>query len=173
MKIYCIQNLLQIRELVNNMKEEDFVNKLEILSGSSIGQHLRHILELYQCLLDGTETNEVNYDNRKRNLKLECDPAFALRIIEETSEKIFNLDSDRCLSLIGSFSASSEKKLTIQTSIYRELAYNLEHSIHHQALIKIGLSALQLSHLVDEDFGVAPATIKFKNSQISDAIATS
>lgn len=173
MKIYCIQNLLQIRELVNNMKEEDFVNKLEILSGSSIGQHLRHILELYQCLLDGTVTNEVNYDNRKRNLKLESDPAFALRTIEEISEKIFNLDSDRCLSLIGSFSASSEKKLTIQTSIYRELAYNLEHSIHHQALIKIGLSALQLSHLVDEDFGVAPATIKFKNSQISDAIATS
>jgi hypothetical protein len=173
MKIYCIQNLLQIRELVNNMKEEDFVNKLEILSGSSIGQHLRHILELYQCLLDGTATNEVNYDNRKRNLKLESDPAFALRTIEEISEKIFNLDSDRCLSLVGSFSASTEKKLTIQTSIYRELAYNLEHSIHHQALIKIGLSALQLSHLVDEDFGVAPATIKFKNSQISDAVTTS
>jgi hypothetical protein len=173
MKIYCIQNLLQIRELVNNMKEEDFVNKLEILSRSSIGQHLRHILELYQCLLDGTVTNEVNYDNRKRNLKLESDPAFALRTIEEISEKIFNLDSDRCLSLVGSFSASTEKKLTIQTSIYRELAYNLEHSIHHQALIKIGLSALQLSHLVDEDFGVAPATIKFKNSQISDAVTTS
>ncbi|WP_373524549.1 hypothetical protein [Aquiflexum sp.] len=173
MKIYCIQNLLQIRELVNNMKEEDFVNKLEILSGSSIGQHLRHILELYQCLLDGTATNEVNYDNRKRNLRLDSDPAFALKTIEEISEKIFNLDSDRCLSLIGSFSASSEKKLTIQTSIFRELAYNLEHSIHHQALMKIGLSALQLSHLVDEDFGVAPATIKFKNSQISDAIATS
>lgn len=173
MKIYCIQNLSQIKKLVSNMEKEDFVSKLEILSGSSIGQHLRHILELYQCLLDGSLTNEVTYDNRKRNLNLESDPAFALSTIEEISEKIFNLNSDRCLSLIGSFSASSEKKLTIQTSLYRELAYNLEHSIHHQALIKIGLSALGLSHLVDEDFGVAPATIKFKNSLKIETVTAS
>ncbi|SMD45396.1 hypothetical protein SAMN00777080_4046 [Aquiflexum balticum DSM 16537] len=165
MKNYCIQNLLQIKELICNMKVEDFSKKLEILSGSSIGQHLRHILELYQCLLDGAFENEVNYDNRKRNLRLETDPEFALTTIEEISEKIFNLDGDKYLNMLGAFSAHSEKKIAIKTSIYRELAYNLEHSIHHQALIKIGLSALGLSNLVDIDFGVAPATIKYKNSQ--------
>lgn len=165
MKNYCIQNLMQIKELIGQMKEEDFVIKLEILSGSSIGQHLRHILELYQCLLDGAFVNEVNYDNRKRNLRLETDPDFALKTIEEISGNIFNLDGDKCLTMLGSFSAHSEKKIAIKTSIYRELAYNLEHSIHHQALIKIGLSVLDLSNLVDADFGVAPATIKYKNSQ--------
>jgi len=173
MKIHCIQNLLQIKELICNMKEEDFSKKLEILSGSSIGQHLRHILELYQCLLDGNIINEVNYDNRKRNLKLESDPAYALNFIEEITDKINHLKGDKMLTLFGSFTADSDHKTAIMTSIYRELAYNLEHSIHHQALIKIGLSAMGLSYLVDSDFGVAPATIKYQNSKKIESVEAS
>jgi hypothetical protein len=173
MKIHCIQNLLQIKELICNMKEEDFSKKLEILSGSSIGQHLRHILELYQCLLDGSITNEVNYDNRKRNLKLENDPAYVLNFIEEITDKIIHLKGDKMLTLFGSFTADSDNKTAIMTSIYRELAYNLEHSIHHQALIKIGLSAMGLSYLVDSDFGVAPATIKYQNSKKIESVEAS
>jgi hypothetical protein len=44
------------------------------------------------------------------------------------------------------------------------LAYCLEHTIHHQALIKIGLMELNLIHLIDQHFGVAPATIRFKKT---------
>ena len=43
-----------------------------------------------------------------------------------------------------------------------ELIYNLEHSIHHQALIKVAVlknSAIQLS----ENFGVAKSTIEYRN----------
>ena len=159
--------------MIGRMKKEDYGKKLEILSGSSVGQHVRHILELYQCLLEGAQTNEVNYDNRKRNLDLESDPVFALNTINEISEKIVDLDGDGCLNMFGSFSIDSEKRIEIKTSVYRELAYNQEHSIHHQALIKIGLSSLGLSYLVDSDFGVAPATIKYQNSRKTESVEAS
>lgn len=170
---HCIQNLWQIKKLICQMKEEDYSKKLIVLSGSSIGQHLRHILELYQCLLDGSISNEVNYDNRKRDFKLENDPAFALNFIEEITDKLTHLEGDKMLTLFGSFTADSDNNTAILTSFYRELAYNLEHSIHHQALIKIGLSAMGLSYLVDSDFGVATATIKYQNSRKIETVEAS
>ena len=104
---------------------------------------------------------------------MENDPAFALNFIQEITDKIFNLEGDKTLTMFGSFTADSENKTAIKTSFYRELAYNLEHSIHHQALIKIGLSAMGLSYLVDSDFGVAPATIKCQNSGEIESVKAS
>lgn len=51
--------------------------------------------------------------------------------------------------------------ISISTNYYRELVYNLEHCIHHQALIKVAL--LQLNHVtIDENFGVARSTIEYR-----------
>ncbi|MBK7669499.1 MAG: hypothetical protein IPJ32_20460 [Sphingobacteriaceae bacterium] len=41
-----------------------------------------------------------------------------------------------------------QKPTLIQSSFYRGLAYNLEHSIHHQALIKVAITEMQLTSLV-------------------------
>lgn len=170
---HCIQNLWQIKDLICQMKEEDYSKKLNVLSGSSIGQHIRHILELYQCLLEGSICNEVNYDKRKRDLKLENDPSFALNFIDKITDKLTHLEGDKMLTLFGSFTADSANNTAILTSVYRELAYNLEHSIHHQAMIKIGLEAMGLSFLVDSYFGLAPATIKYQNSKKSHQVEAS
>ena len=51
---------------------------------------------------------------------------------------------------------------TVNTSLERELVYCLDHAIHHQALIKIGLKEQNLSHLVSQDFGVAYSTLRFR-----------
>ena len=48
------------------------------LSNASIGEHTRHVIELYQCLLAGYEKGEVNYDARKRNKLYENDRAEAI-----------------------------------------------------------------------------------------------
>lgn len=49
----------------------------------------------------------------------------------------------------------------IQSNYYRELLYNLEHCIHHQALIKVAV--LQFENvLLNENFGVARSTIEYR-----------
>jgi hypothetical protein len=51
--------------------------------------------------------------------------------------------------------------IRIQSNYYRELLYNLEHCIHHQALIKVAV--LQLENIsVNENFGVARSTIEYR-----------
>jgi len=42
--------------------------------------------------------------------------------------------------------------------------YCLDHAIHHQALIKIGLKELQIADLVGDDFGVAYSTLRYRAS---------
>jgi hypothetical protein len=41
------------------------------------------------------------------------------------------------------------------------MVYNTEHAIHHLALIKVALIEMQLQ-VIDENFGMAYSTIKYK-----------
>jgi RNA-binding protein YhbY len=51
--------------------------------------------------------------------------------------------------------------LEIESNYTRELLYNLEHSIHHQALIKVAILQNN-SIIIDENFGVAHSTIEYR-----------
>ena len=51
--------------------------------------------------------------------------------------------------------------VSIASNYYREIAYNLEHTIHHMALIRVGINEVSSVVLPDE-FGVAYSTIKFR-----------
>ena len=52
----------------------------------------------------------------------------------------------------------------INSSFERELLYCLDHAIHHQALIKIGLKELDLDHLIAREFGVAYSTLRHRQN---------
>ena len=48
------------------------------------------------------------------------------------------------------------------TSTYnREIVYNIEHAVHHMALIKVALKELEVE-FVNEEFGVAYATVQYR-----------
>jgi hypothetical protein len=51
--------------------------------------------------------------------------------------------------------------LLIESNYQRELLYNLEHCIHHQAMIKVAIIQSSLV-AIDENFGVARSTIEYK-----------
>lgn len=162
MKLYCQENLIEIKKVLLKLTKEQYAFSSQTLFGASIGQHTRHILEFYQSVSIGLETKMINYDNRKRNLLLETDKDFAIQIIEQINAFLSKDSTDEPLVLEGNFCADEGKETKIKTSFYRELAYCLEHSIHHQALIKVGLLELQCLHYIDETFGLAPATIRHR-----------
>lgn len=162
---YCIENLNEIKSLCQRLTPKDYSKSLQILSGSSLGQHIRHIIELYQALEKSRSTGSINYDNRKRNPIIETSPQTAAIEIQLLLDFLEGNPRDKNLILQGDFGKCEDLQREIKTSLFRELAYNLEHAIHHQALIKIGLIQLGLDHLIDRDFGVAPATIRYRKSQ--------
>jgi len=162
MQAECKQNLNELSLLLEKLSVEQYNFKSEFLSGASIGQHIRHILEFYICLSEAVylKVPYINYDNRKRDLSIEQNPEAGINSIRIL---IGFLDAEQIggkASLIANFSLDEDQDSIILSSFRRELAYCLEHSIHHQALIKISLLDQGLAHLIEENFGVAPSTIK-------------
>ncbi len=170
MQIECQENLLSISILLERLNKEQYQFPSNYLSGASIGQHIRHVLEFYTCLSKAfTEGGAVNYDQRKREILLEKDPEEAKKVIDQIIAWLGSGEVAGEVYLKAAYGVAKEKARTIPSSFQRELAYCLEHSIHHQALIKIGLFEQGLSNFIDPDFGVAPSTIKFrmKSKQVS------
>lgn len=158
----CKENLCELKEILNKISNHQFVQQSNLLSGASIGQHIRHILEFYLCLFDSDKTGSVNYDKRKRDLKLESDLKYAIYTIDKISTNLIRFSKSKTILLEGNFSKKDGLGILVNSSTNRELAYCMEHSIHHQALIKIGLIEQGLQNLVDDTFGVAPATIRHR-----------
>lgn len=77
--------------------------------------------------------------------------------------KLQSVIHDRVMILNGNFSAISGNEIHLSTSLYGELAYMLEHSIHHQALTKVGITQLHVNQALTSHFGLAPASIRDRN----------
>jgi uncharacterized damage-inducible protein DinB len=161
---HTISNLLSLQALLNNLSDEGYTAKQKVFSVSSLGQHVRHILEFYVCLLEADKT--VCYDDRRRDQRIESDRLFAASVIHDLIEKVKERTEDYCLTLKSNFSFDGTNEVLLQTSLFRELAYCLEHSIHHQAIIKIGVMALNEDVLPNDDFGIAPSTIRFQRQSV-------
>lgn len=151
----CIANLAEHQDLLLKLSDKQYQHQSELLSGASIGQHLRHVIEFYDCLLNGLSDQKINYEKRARSLELENNRKTAINKISSIKEQLLSLELNSRLYL-------EIEELIIDSSVQRELFYNLEHSIHHQALIKVGLKEQNIGKLVNADFGVAPSTLKYR-----------
>lgn len=150
----------QLIALLIKLPEQDYRRSLTILQNSTVGQHIRHIIEFYQCVVQSTVYGRICYDERERSLSLETSVETAIRTIWELSGAIDSLNINQSLTLISSL-GNDEATLQLPTNVYRELFYCLEHAIHHMAIVRIGVEQTWPSLAVDADFGVAPSTIKY------------
>jgi len=158
-------NLNMISELSHQLGEDNISKPLEILSGSTIGQRIRHMVEFYGCLIASKENNRISYDKRERKSALETSPLFIKTTIGETLVSIYNLNLLKKVSLEGSFSEDNEEGDVIVSSIYREMAYCLEHTVHHLAIVKMAIKVAFPHIVLDKNFGVAYSTIRYRKEQ--------
>ena len=154
------EQLKSLQHLLQNLEEEHYVYQSPLLGNATIGQHIRHTIELAQALLTGYETGEINYDNRKRDLRIETNIAFANTALEELLQKTALPNKE--IKVIITDNTTGEKE-TVGSNYFREMAYNTEHTIHHMALIRVGLREMQLE-IVNDQFGVAPSTVKYRTA---------
>jgi hypothetical protein len=71
---------------------------------------------------------------------------------------------DKLLNLHAAFDEGVE--VTSSSTYYRELMHNLDHAIHHMAMIRVGLTTMP-GITLPEDFGVAYSTLKFRTNNHS------
>jgi len=147
------------------MTSDQFKQPIPTLSGSSIGQHVRHTLEFFICLQDAHINGEINYDERKHDHYLEQDVRLAAQVAQSLQENILKQKGDFSLVMKANYEVDSDEELAIKTTYHRELAYNIEHAIHHMALIKIGLKVTFPEVTLPDHFGVASSTVRYQKSQ--------
>ena len=150
------KTLNELSDLLTQFNDNDYTNPCFGLSNATIGEHTRHIIEMFQCVENQYESGIINYDARKRDYLIQTNIAFAKEAIETVLNELDKPNKNLQLQQIV-----DGEELLIDSNYNRELLYNLEHCIHHQALIKVAI--LQMDHIqIDENFGVARSTIEYK-----------
>jgi uncharacterized damage-inducible protein DinB len=155
---YCLG---QCQDLLERVSVEDY--RAQSGSQSSVGAHLRHVLERFQSLLNGLPESRIDYDNRRRDPALEQNPdsaAFALNSIRRRLQQLQPgqdpAGTAACL-LVSESVHPGQQPVTVSSSIERELMSLVSHSVHHLALIATLLRPL--GYRLGEQFGKAPSTL--------------
>lgn len=158
MLIPSIHNSLnELIDLLSQLSDSEYANPCTELSNASIGEHTRHVIEMFLCLENQYQSGIVNYDKRERNIQIQSNTEFAIKSIEKIKT---NLDkSDKKIELQQIIDG---EEIRIDSNYFRELLYNLEHCIHHQALIKVAILKYD-SLTINANFGVARSTIEYRN----------
>jgi uncharacterized damage-inducible protein DinB len=155
-----IEIINQLTDLLNDIESEVYKEALRPLHFSTIGQHVRHITEFYLCALNGYKNGVIDYDARERNILIEIDKDFTIKTLEKVKLQLQSLNSDRNLILKSKF--GGDDAMEIPSSFFRELTYLIEHTIHHLAIIKIGLNEVYPEVNIPKNFGVAHSTLRYR-----------
>src|SRR6476646_8340985 len=74
---------VQLSATLDQLSQEQYVQPCQSLLNATIGQHVRHIIELFQCLENGYDEGLVNYEKRKRDVLIETNKLFATELLSE------------------------------------------------------------------------------------------
>jgi len=159
--------LSQLAAIIDQIEEKHFVAPCVSLGNSSIGQHLRHTLEFFLCLESGCGKGVVNYDKRAHDKLIENDKFIALATIQRIKDFVNERTEDFTLKLQVGYELDSDECLEMDTNYFRELTYNIEHAVHHMAIMKIGIREIAGYVNLPADFGIAASTLRYKESSMA------
>jgi hypothetical protein len=125
---------------------------------SSIGSHIRHILDFYYCILGDNSKSEIDLTIRKRDFLVETKCISAFKYYDEiiTKLKASKIDFDNHVFVIDDL---GNGKIKIKYTFGALFAQANSHTIHHYAIINYILDGLKIS-IDDLDFGYNPTTPK-------------
>jgi hypothetical protein len=127
------------------------------ISGA-VGEQVRHTLDHIAVLLSADTRETLSYDRRRRGTAVETDPTMAL---DETLRLKALVQSHAARSLdepvfVASRLSAAGAEVQGWSTIGRELAFVVAHTIHHEAIIALLLAFQGIQ--VPPRFGYAPST---------------
>jgi hypothetical protein len=161
----CENILDQISAVIDQISETDYVKPVQAFNGATIGQHFRHAIEFFQCLMNGYNDGIICYDNRTHDKNIESKKLLAIDLINKAKIFISHCEVNRALDLQVSYDPQSEKMVTVPSNVAREITYNIEHVVHHMALVKIGVKEVCNYVNLPPEFGIAVSTIKYHKNR--------
>ena len=110
------------------------------------------------ALVSYAGVSELSYDSRLRGTPVETEPGVAVAEIDRLCALLERLESaplDRPVHL-RSVTDREGRSLSTASTLGREVAFVIQHTIHHLAIVAVLLD--QMGVQVPADFGLAPST---------------
>lgn len=123
----------------------------------TVGAHVRHCLDHVHAVLERVTDDRLTYDHRQRATRSEQDRGYAIEqlhhAVRALSDSGGQLEHHLTLDVQVDRDGTT---VSVGSSFGRELAFVLQHTIHHQALIALLLA--DRGAPVPHTFGYAPTT---------------
>lgn len=125
---------------------------------SSIGSHIRHILDFYECVFNINSENQIDLTARSRNREVESKCCSAREYLDAIINKLnsSNFDMNNTVDVFDDLGLG---KTEIKYTMGAVFSQANSHTIHHYAIINYILEGLKIS-FDDSDFGYNPTTPK-------------
>lgn len=149
--------LRSLRELIETLPEHTFRAAPSDSSGT-VGEHVRHCLDHVRALTAAVNADEFSYDSRLRGTPVETIPAAAIEEINRLDDALDHL-TDETLSrplFLRTLVSTGTHPISVRTTLEREAAFVVQHTIHHGATMAVLLEGMRIS--VPPGFGYAPST---------------
>lgn len=153
-----LKTLQKAQSLLNNLTDKQLCDSSVIPYNSSVGSHLRHILDFYDCIFNYNTDLKIDLTARSRNKEVEQQCCSARNYLNTIIEKLetFDLNMNTEVVVIDNLGMGNTE---ITYSYSALLAQANSHTIHHYAIINYILKGLNIS-FEDSDFGYNPTTPK-------------
>ncbi|WP_142783181.1 hypothetical protein [Changchengzhania lutea] len=153
-----LKTLRKSQLLLDALSDETLCNTSVSPYYSSIGTHIRHILDFYDCILNERENGSIDLTVRSRNKDVETKCCYAQSYLKVIIEKLehFSNDIDDVVIVVDDLGLG---KIEMKYTYAAALSQANSHAIHHYAIINYILDRLGVK-ITDEDFGFNPTTPK-------------
>ncbi|MGB1308562.1 MAG: hypothetical protein ACPG6B_06605 [Oceanihabitans sp.] len=153
-----LNNLQKSSILLSKLSNAQLSNSSISPYYSSVGSHLRHILDFYDCIFNEAK-NVIDLTARNRNLEVETCCEKANSYLDSIINKIKNINDIQINKTVEVIDDLGLGKTKIPYTLSALLAQANSHTIHHYAIINYILDRLNIV-MEDLDFGYNPTTPK-------------
>jgi uncharacterized damage-inducible protein DinB len=155
------KNLERGIQLLEYISDEEYSNTSIAPYYSSIGGHMRHILDVFDCIFNGLVESDINLIERERNQSVENYTKSGIDYFEKTINQLNKIKSDDLNKILKVTDDLGLGVVTANYTLASVLIQAHSHAIHHFASVGYIISQLGIQ-LPDEDFGFNPTTPRDK-----------
>ncbi len=124
---------------------------------SSIGSHIRHTLDFFDCIISGLDSNNIDLTARKRDEILSTNKESAISYIYKLQETLLSFIDVNTDYLIHVTDDMGQGKITVNYTLESILLHANSHTVHHYATIGYILNNLGIDIKIS-GFGYNPTT---------------
>lgn len=150
-------NLNNAVALIDAISEKTYTDASVGPYYSSIGSHIRHALDFFDCIINGIQHNDIDLTARKRDEVISTDKEAAknhIYSIQQQLQAFVDVNTDYLLNVTDNLGTG---KVTILYTLESVLAQANTHAVHHYAIISYMLQTLDV--LIEiPGFGYNPST---------------